>query len=89
MVRRALSTRLRLCLGHSIHREGESRKDIPLMTSLHLLVAHRRHAELRMLGRKFVVRPSQVRAYPKLLGDSFDILRSRILPIIAIIRITR
>lgn len=30
------------------------------MTSLHLLVADLRHAELCVLGCKFVVRPSQV-----------------------------
>ena len=35
------------------------------MTSLHLLVADLRHAELCVLGRKFVVRQYHVRAYPK------------------------
>ena len=38
------------------------------MTNLQLLVADLRHAELSVLGCKFVVRPSQVRAYPKHLG---------------------
>ena len=34
------------------------------MTSLHLLVADLRHAELCVLGCKFVVRQPPVRAYP-------------------------
>ena len=38
------------------------------MTSLHLLVANLRHAKLCVLGRKFVGRPSQVRAYLKHLA---------------------
>ena len=68
MVRRVHSKRLRLCFRPSIHREEESRQDIPPMTSLHLLVADVRHAELCVLGGKFVVRPSQVRAYPETAG---------------------
>jgi hypothetical protein len=40
------------------------------MTNLHLLVADLRHAELCVLGCKFVVRPTQVRAYLKHLGAS-------------------
>ena len=39
------------------------------MTNLHLLVANLHHAELCVLGRKFVVRPSQVCAYPKHPAD--------------------
>lgn len=35
------------------------------MTSLPLLVADLRHAELCVLGCKFVGRQSEVRAYPK------------------------
>lgn len=35
------------------------------MTNLHLLVTELRHAELCVLGCKFVVRQYQVRAYPK------------------------
>ena len=44
------------------------------MTSLHLLVADLRHAELCVLGCKFVVRPPQIRAYPKLLASFLVIL---------------
>ena len=57
------------------------------MTSLHLLGADRRHAELCVLGYKFVVRPSQVCAYLKHLAGflAFSyILRSRIPPTVAI-----
>ena len=57
------------------------------MTSLPLLVADLRHAELCMLGGKFVVRPSQVRVYPKHLPGFLVIIifsRSRILPTVAI-----
>lgn len=59
------------------------------MTSLHLLVADLRHAELCLLGRKFIVRPSQVRAYTEHLTASFAILRSRILPTVTITKVTR
>ena len=45
------------------------------MTSLHLLVADLRHAELCVLGCKFVGRQSQVRAYPKYLASFLVILR--------------
>ena len=38
------------------------------MTNLHLLVTDLRHAELCVLGCKFVVRQSQVLAYPKHLA---------------------
>ena len=38
------------------------------MTNLHLLVTDLRHAELCVLGCKFVVRQYQVRAYPKHLA---------------------
>ena len=38
------------------------------MTSLHLLVADLRHAELRLLGCQLVMRQSHVRAYPKHFG---------------------
>jgi hypothetical protein len=65
MVRRPLSKRLRLCSRPSIHREEKVVRDIRLMTSLHLLVADLRHAELCVLGRKFVGRHYHVRAYPK------------------------
>ena len=44
------------------------------MTSLHLLVAYLRHAELCALGRKCVVRQDQVRAYPKHLAGFLVIL---------------
>ena len=44
------------------------------MTSLHLLVADLRHAELCVLGCKLVVRPSQVRAYLKHLAAFLVIL---------------
>ena len=37
------------------------------MTSLHLFGADLSHAELCVLGRKFVVRPSPIRAYLKRL----------------------
>ena len=53
------------------------------MTSLHLLVADLRHAELCVLGRKFVGRHYHVRAYPKHLVAFLVILlhsRSRIPP---------
>ena len=62
------------------------------MTSLHLLVADLRHAELRLLGCQLVMRQSQVRAYPKHLAassSSSDILRSRIPPTVALTRMTR
>lgn len=62
------------------------------MTSLHLLVADLRHAELRLLGCQLVMRQSQVRAYPRHLADSSsssDILRSRIPPTVALTRMTR
>ena len=62
------------------------------MISLHLLVADLRHVELRVLGRKFVVRQYHVRAYPKpqrcFLVTSY-VLRSRIPPTVAIITMTR
>jgi hypothetical protein len=49
------------------------------MTSLHLLVADLRHAELCVLGCKFVVRQPPVRAYPKhLAGFLVIILHSSI-----------
>ena len=38
---------------------------MPPMTSLHLLVADLRHAQLCVLDRKFVVSQSQARAYLK------------------------
>ena len=44
------------------------------MTSLHLLVADVRHAELRLLGCQLVMRQSQVRAYPKHLAGFLVIL---------------
>jgi len=60
------------------------------MTNLHLLVTDLRHAELCVLGCKFVVRQYQVRVYPKhLAGLSRPcsyILQSRIPPIVAIAR---
>ena len=62
------------------------------MISLHLLVANLRRAELCTLGRKFVVRPCQVRAYPKHLAGVLIILyipRSRIPPTIALTKMTR
>jgi hypothetical protein len=62
------------------------------ITSLRLLVADLRHAELYLLGCKFVVRQSHVRAYPKHLvafSSSFYILQSRILPTVAITERTR
>jgi hypothetical protein len=55
------------------------------MTSLHLLVANLRHAKLCVLGRKFVGRPSQVRAYLKHLEGRSPLLlhlRARIPPTI-------
>jgi|KBSSwiStaDraftv2_1062776.scaffolds.fasta_scaffold337202_2 hypothetical protein len=44
------------------------------MTSLHLLVADLCYAELCVLGCKFVVRPSQVRAYRKRLAGFLVVL---------------
>ena len=44
------------------------------MTSLHLLVTDLRHAELCVIGCKFVKRPTQVRAYPKPLAGLVVIL---------------
>lgn len=44
------------------------------MTSLHLLVADLRHAELCLLGCQPVMRQSQVRAYPKHLAGFLVIL---------------
>ena len=44
------------------------------MTSLHLLVADVRHAELRLLGCQLVMRQSHVRAYPKHLAGFLSIL---------------
>ena len=44
------------------------------MTSLPLVVADLRHAEFCVLGCKFGVRPSQVRAYPKHLAGFLVIL---------------
>jgi hypothetical protein len=44
------------------------------MTTLHLLVADLRHAELCVLGCKFVVRQSPVRAYPKHLAGFLVII---------------
>ena len=62
------------------------------MTNLPLLVTDLRHAELCVLGCKFVVRQYQVRAYPKHLAGAFSscsyILRSRIPPTVAIAKMT-
>jgi hypothetical protein len=46
-------------------RKKSRKKDMPPITGLYLLVAHLRHAELCVLGCKFVVRQSPVRAYPQ------------------------
>jgi len=62
------------------------------MTSLHSLVADLRHAELCVLGHKFVGRQSLVRAYPKHLAGflvTSYILRSQIPPTVAITKMTR
>lgn len=60
--------------------------------SLCLLAAVMRHVELCLLGCKFVVRQSHVRAYPKhLMGFLLiiPILPARILPTVAFAEITR
>jgi len=44
------------------------------MTSLHLLVADLRHAQLCVLGCKFVVRPSQIRALPEASSGAFLVI---------------
>ena len=62
------------------------------MTSLHLLIADLRYAELCVLGRKSVGRQSLVSAYPKHLAGflaSSYILGSRIPPTVAITKMTR
>ena len=62
------------------------------MSSLHLLVANLRQAELCVLGRKFVRRQSLVRAYPKHLAGflvTSYILGSQIPPTVAITKMTR
>jgi hypothetical protein len=75
-VRRPVSQRLRLWFRLSIHREEEVSEDMSPITGLHLLVADRRHAELCVLGCKFVVRQPHVRAYPKHLAGFLVIISS-------------
>jgi len=65
MGRRTRNKRLWLWFRPSIHHEEEvSLRYMPTMTSLHLLVADLRHAELCVLGWKSVVRHSIFVLYP-------------------------
>ena len=62
------------------------------MTSLPLLVADLRHAELCVLGCKFVLRPSFDSCLPEASSGAsryLHVLRTRIPPTVAITKMTR